>query len=113
MGTLSTASTSWTALAGDFTIPTDGTGNIQVLLQAYANTSSWFDDLSLFTTWSTTTFATTGLPTEVSTISPTSLTGIVKRTISYAADPTHPAIYPTKLISNYADGSLARTRTTM
>ncbi len=105
VGTLSTASTSWTQLAADLTIPTDGTGRIHVDLLAYANTTSWFDDISLFTTFRTATYATNGRLTDTFELDSASPTGLLQTKLSHVATNVHPAIYVTSSTANWVNGT--------
>ena len=105
IGSISTTATAWTQIAADVTIPTDGTGNIHVDLYTGANQTAWYDDVSLFTTYATRTFAANGLVTDQYTLNGASPTGTTRAHLGFAATSVHPAIYPTTAIANDIDGT--------
>ena len=105
IGSMSTTATAWTQIAADVTIPTDGTGNIHVDLYTTANQTAWYDDVSLFTTYATRTFAANGLVTDQYALDGASPTGTIRAHLAFAATSVHPAIYPTTAIANDLDGT--------
>ena len=105
IGSLATTSTAWTQLAADVTIPSDGTGAIHVDLESAAGQTAWYDDISLFTTYATTTFAANGLVTDRYSPDGASATGLIRTSLAYAATSVHPPTFPTTSVADYVDGT--------
>ncbi|HET9851784.1 MAG TPA: LamG-like jellyroll fold domain-containing protein, partial [Candidatus Limnocylindrales bacterium] len=111
--------TSWGGHAYDVTLPFDTDGRVRVSFTETGTGSGWVDDVLLVTGWGLVAYDTTlgsigyGLPTDrwglaTCTVGPCSI-ATVRTQLQYAANtssPTyHPAIFPTKTIANYQDGT--------
>ena len=102
---LSTTSTGWAHLAADVTVPLDGTGMITVDLIVGAGNTAWYDDVSVFSTWTQTAYNANGTVADTYRIDPTSSTGSNRVHVAYAATGSTPAIFPTTVTADYLDGS--------
>ena len=96
IGSLGSSATPWTQVAADVTIPTDTTGEIHVELSTPAGQTAWWDDVSLFTTYATTTYAANGLVTDRYGLNGASATGLTRTHVDYGATSAHPGITATE-----------------
>jgi RHS repeat-associated protein len=106
VGAVSTTSTAWTPIGGEFTVPLDGSGLVYVIVWAAAGQTAWFDDVTMFTTRSRTSYNPNGLPGDrhVPDPDPAGATAELRTRASYVASSVHPAVFPTTVTANHVDG---------
>jgi RHS repeat-associated protein len=99
--------TSWTAHAWDVTVPLDSDGRVRVSFWDDGGAGTvYFDDLVLVTHWKKSDYLANGLVSDTYSFVPGDASGAFVRTqTTYAATTATPAVFATKTVANYVDGT--------
>ena len=113
LGADSATTTAWIGRAWDLTIPlANRDGRIRIFLNIDDDIGTvFFDDVTVLTSWSRTTWAANGTPANHYVLTPANpdlgvatADATVRTLLQYTAGASHPAIFPTRSIASYVDG---------
>jgi RHS repeat-associated protein len=102
-GSWTVSAAGWTTLAADVTVPLDGNGLVHIDLGTNAGNVANFDDVSVFTDYSSATYLATGLmDTETDAFA-----HVTKADYTPPLGATYPAIFQTSSTANFVSGGTA------